>query len=483
MKRFLLSCTFFLFCGITFAQSGTRIMRAYVDNKQFFAPSVGNYVEFNFQFVGTSLNYKGVEGGLIGDILVETSVRNEDSIISSLAYRLSSPLMRDSIVEDFYDVQRYRLEPGEYQFNIKLTDLNSKNDPMSAVMPLKVEDLSDALSISDIGVAEMATQGDPNSVFYKSGYNIIPRLSSFYPQELSAIPVYFEVYNSELLGDSTFMLEQSLINGMTGESLEQFMQVNTYNVDDVVPVFQKINLENVPTGTYVLSYSILNSSGIPLATQQYDFERTNEIQTNLLAEDVMLDPSFQESIPEDSVLYYLEALIPISTNSEVRSLVETLKMRDNEEARKHLQQFWQVTAEFNPYEEWLAYKAQVKLVERLYGNNFQEGFETDRGRVYLQYGAPTNIISREVSPNEYPYEIWQYNKIGRFSNKRFIFYNPDLVNKSYRLLHSDMIGELKNDSWPQELTKRNTRLGGVDDPNAHVIDQWGQNAQDDFRQY
>ena len=24
-------------------------MRAYVDNKQFFAPSVGNYVEFNFQ--------------------------------------------------------------------------------------------------------------------------------------------------------------------------------------------------------------------------------------------------------------------------------------------------------------------------------------------------------------------------------------------------------------------------------------------------
>jgi hypothetical protein len=84
---------------------------------------------------------------------------------------------------------------------------------------------------------------------------------------------------------------------------------------------------------------------------------------------------------------------------------------------------------------------------------------------------------------EYPYEIWIYDKIGRFSNRRFIFYNPNLVNNAYTLLHSDMIGELKNDAWPQELSKRNTRLGGVDNPNAHVIDKWGQNAQDDFRQY
>ena len=483
MKRFLICCTFLSIGALSFGQTGKRVMRAYVDNKQFFAPTVGNYVEFNFQFVGPSLNYKGMEGGLIGDILVETSVRNEDSIVSAQAYRLSSPLMHDSVVEDFYDVQRYRLDPGEYQFNIKLTDLNSQNDPMTAVMPLKVEDLGDAISISDIGVAEIATKGDPNSVFYKSGYNIIPRLSSYYPQELTAMPIYMEVYNSQLMGDSTFQLEQSLINGLTGELLGEFVKVNTYRAEEVVPVFQKINLENIPTGTYVLSYSILNSEGRKLATQQYDFERTNEVQTNVLAEEVMIDPKFQESIPEDSVLYFLESLIPISTNSEVRGIVETLKSKDPEEARKHIQQFWQVTAKFNAYEEWLAYKAQVILVERLYGNNFQEGFETDRGRVYLQYGAPTNIVSREVSAMEYPYEIWQYNKIGRFSNKRFIFYNPDLVNNSYRLLHSDMIGELKNDSWPQELSKRNTRLGGVDNPNAHVIDKWGQNAQDDFRQY
>lgn len=79
----------------------------------------------------------------------------------------------------------------------------------------------------------------------------------------------------------------------------------------------------------------------------------------------------------------------------------------------------------------------------LYGNNFQDGFETDRGRVYLKYGAPSTHVVRENSPSEYPYEIWTYNKIGKYSNKRFVFYNPDLTNGAYRLLHSDVLGELK----------------------------------------
>ena len=131
----------------------------------------------------------------------------------------------------------------------------------------------------------------------------------------------------------------------------------------------------------------------------------------------------------------------------------------------------------------MKYKAQVLFVENIYANNFQEGFETDRGRVYLKYGAPTNIIVKETSPSEYPYEIWQYNKIEKYSNKRFVFYNPDLVNRAFRLLHSDMIGELKNPSWRQTLSKRNSNNGTIDNPNQYLQDHFGGNSNDLFRQY
>lgn len=468
-----------IFSG-AFAQ---KQLRAYVDNKQFFAPGVGNYVEFNFQFVGYSFNYVAVDGGLIADVLVETSIFDGDSVLASNAYRLNSPIMRDSIIEDFYDVQRFGLKPGNYIFNIRLTDLNSSSDPLSAEMPLRVEEMGDAVSISDIEIAEIATTGDPESIFYKSGYNIIPRLSTFYPEQLDALPIYLEVYNSGLLGDTSFRLKQTITNAQTGEKLPDFEMITEYSANDVVPVFRKIQLNKITTGTYVVQYTILSKNDAPLATQQYEFERSNDQAVDLFAGEIIIDPEFQKSIPNDSVGYYLESLIPISRAVEVKSIIELLKGNDGNAVRKYIQQYWVITAGDNAYHEWLAYKTQVQLVEKLYSNNFQEGFETDRGRVYLQYGSPTNIISREVSDMEYPYEIWQYNKIGTFSNKRFIFYNPDLVNNAYRLLHSDMIGELKNNAWPQELSKRNTRSGGIDDPNSHVIDKWGQNSLDDYNQY
>ena len=232
-----------------------------------------------------------------------------------------------------------------------------------------------------------------------------------------------------------------------------------------------------------MTFKLLFRNMLELAEESYEFERSNDDVYDLYASDVVLDPAFQNSITNDSVGFYLESLIPISSATGVKNIIAVGKSKNGHEARKHIQLFWMATDPDNTYESWMKYKNQVQLVERVYANNFQEGFETDRGRVYLQYGPPTNIITRENSTNEYPFEIWVYNEIGKFSNKRFIFYNPDLVNNAYRLLHSDMIGELKNQGWQHELSKRNTNGGNVDDPNVNVQDQYGGNANEYYQQY
>ena len=64
------------------------------------------------------------------------------------------------------------------------------------------------------------------------------------------------------------------------------------------------------------------------------------------------------------------------------------------------------------------------------------------------------------------------------SNRKFIFYNPDLINNQYRLLHSDMVGELKNPRWSYELSKRNTQNGNVDNPDEYNINSWGNNSRE-----
>ena len=93
---------FFLLSFHTFGQ-----LKAYLDTKQFYNPQIGNYVEIYMQFVSSSLKYEWKETGLQGKIAIRLNVSQKDSIYFSDLYLLESPIMKDSIVEDFYDVVRF----------------------------------------------------------------------------------------------------------------------------------------------------------------------------------------------------------------------------------------------------------------------------------------------------------------------------------------------------------------------------------------
>lgn len=482
MRTFLLNVILIVGVGFTL-NAQNRDLKAYLDSKQFFAPDFGNYIEFHLQFVGTSINYIGQDNGLVGELAIFIDISKNNTPVFSDAYRLSTPFMKDSIVEDFYDVRRIALDPGNYQLYLKIQDINSKNKPLTASTSFMIEEMGDAISISDIEVAEIIRRGAPESDFFKSGYEIVPRLSTFYPEELNTLPVYFEVYNSPLTGDSVFGVKQTIINLETGKELEDLTVYSQHQAGPVVPILRSVPIDKITSGKYRLSFTFISRSMTELAVQSYDFERSYEPEVDFSTADIVLDPAFQESIPEDSLGFYLTSLIPISNTRDVRKIIELSKSKNGEDARKFIQLYWIYTSPDKPYEGWIKYKRQVLYVEKLYRTNFQNGFETDRGRVYLQYGAPSDAVVRENSPNEYPYEMWIYNKIGNFSNRRFIFYNPDLVNNTYRLLHSDMLGELKNNAWPRELVKRSTTYGDVDNPNREVEEHFGGNSNSIYRQY
>lgn len=459
-------------------------LKAYLDTKQFYDPQLGNYIEIYMQFVSSSLKYEGKETGLQGKIAIRLNVSQKDSTYFSDLYLLESPLMKDSIVEDFYDVVRFAILPGPYKLKVELSDvLNDKSKAVMAESELVVKDLSQDVTLSDLEIAEFAKKSDLSNNFTKSGFYILPRLTNYYPSELSKIPVYFEVYNSHKLSDSIFILKQTIKNVETSTELFDYEYYSKHVKSTVVPIIRGVDIANLPSGKYELIYTILDRTKNELFAQSYTFERTNMLDQNLNMENLVLDPAFQNSITDDSLDFYLESLIPISKQNEILNIISSLKTKNKEIARKHIQAFWVKTNATNPYESWISYKQQVLFVQKLYSNNFQDGYETDRGRVYLKYGAPTNVIQKETSPSEYPYEIWQYNKIERFSNRRFIFYNPDLVNNTYRLLHSDMLGEIKNQGWQAALSKRNTVNGSVDNPNMYNQDHFGGNSNDLFRQY
>lgn len=458
-----------------------RKIKAYLDTKQFYNPEIGNYIEIYTKFVGHSLNYVGENNGLIGEVGISLSIKKDTVTVASDAFRLKSPFMKDSIVEDFYNLNRFSLQPGDYTFSIELFDINSQQESIKSESVIIIEDLSQSVSFSDIQIGEYIAPSKEQTMFSKSGYEVYPRLSTYYPSELNTLPIYLELYNTTLIQDSTFGVKQSIINSKTGDEVAKFTSFEKYQSATIIPILKSIDISELYSGKYILRFDIIDKNLNTITSQDYEFERTNVQNIDLMNDKIIQDPAFQASITDDSLGFYLESLIPISGPAETKNIIRLSKEKDAKKTREYIQKYWMVTAPNNMYEAWIKYKTQVILVEKEYSNNFQEGFETDRGRVYLQYGPPSAITKSEFKPSEYPYEIWRYTNIGTFSNKRFVFYNPDLVNNAYRLLHSDMLGELKNPAWPQAINSRNT-MRGVDDPNQNIRDSHGRSVLDDFEQ-
>ena len=474
---------FFSFLLLSFGSfSQKNKLKAYLDTKQFYATELGNYIEIYLQFVGSSVKFEAVNNGIQAKIALNFSILEKENSIRKDSYVLTSPLAIDSVQDDFYEVKRFALPPGNYTLKIELIDVLN-DSRISAEKEITIVDFASKPTISEIEIAEYAFKSDVASSFQKAGIHIVPLISNFFSTEITRIPLYFEVYNSQVTNDSLVGILCKIIDTENEKELEDLTLLWRVAIGPIIPVFKMIDIEKVPTGSFRIELGLINRKMELLTTSTYSFERSNEIQAEFDSEKMVLDPAFQASITEDSVFFFLASLIPIARPAEIKNIISTLKSKNLEKSRKHIQAFWRESAPTNSYEAWIRYKIQVVFVEVLYGNNFQDGFETDRGRVYLKYGAPSTHVVRENSPSEYPYEIWTYNKIGKYSNKRFIFYNPDLTNGAYRLLHSDVLGELKNAAWSQILSQRNTNNGDIDDPNKFNQKSWGANSGDLFRQY
>jgi hypothetical protein len=61
-----------------------------------------------------------------------------------------------------------------------------------------------------------------------------------------------------------------------------------------------------------------------------------------------------------------------------------------------------------------------------------------------------------------------------------VFYNTDLTDNSFRLLHSDMVGEQQNYKWQQMLTKRTQ--GAMDVDSQQGTDHYGGNSNYYYKQ-
>ena len=232
-----------------------------------------------------------------------------------------------------------------------------------------------------------------------------------------------------------------------------FSNFKRIEASTVTPIIGFLPINELPSGFYDLNFTVVNKNSDTIYQDISYFERRSNIPKKSVIdmENLTIDNAFASSYDSDSIKYFIQSLMPISPRYEYESIRKMLKTDDTTMMEKYFYAFWVTTAPEGPTKAWLDYKGKVYLAEQSFGTQIKYGFETDRGRIFLQYGPPNDIIDRPSEMGTLPYQIWRYYRIGQRSNVKFIFYNPDLVTNDYPLLHSDFQGEIQNYRWQSIL--------------------------------
>ncbi|RPH96089.1 GWxTD domain-containing protein [candidate division KSB1 bacterium] len=105
----------------------------------------------------------------------------------------------------------------------------------------------------------------------------------------------------------------------------------------------------------------------------------------------------------------------IATGEENRAL----RQADPRDRERVFKEFWKKrdpSPDTDENELMEEYFRRVEYANEKFATH-REGWDTDRGRIYLVYGEPTDIERHPFEPDSRPYEIWYYTQIAR----RFVF--------------------------------------------------------------
>ncbi|MEX1188139.1 MAG: GWxTD domain-containing protein, partial [Bacteroidia bacterium] len=444
------------------------------------------YVETYLLVRGSSVKFhKNGNGKYQGKVEVTLTASLNESIKYADKYILLSQEADDSINVgfNFIDQQRISLLPGNYDLDLQVRDVNGSVQGVQATSELEIQIPADSVSLSSIQLVESYTKTIKPGPLSKGGYDLIPHISEFFGSDENKLIFYNESYNSlaKLGVGEKYLIKFHIEELNSSRTIAQFTGFEKANAA-VVNVFMKeIDISELPNGAYRLVIEARDRENNLLATKSQEFIRANPgLAVNLDNIDLLaLEGTFTQGYKNpDSLAEHIKALRPIASEREKQYATNVLKDADFQLMKQYFLSFWLNRAPSNPQESWERYRTEVVKVQSEFSSSIKRGYNTDRGRVYLQYGPPDNRTISPYEPSAYPYEIWQYYKINNQSNRRFVFYNPDLVTNDYALIHSDALGEIMNDQWQFLILKRDTQTNDIDQD--RVKSHFGSQIQQNF---
>jgi GWxTD domain-containing protein len=429
------------------------------DYAQFSYDTTSNFVEFYYSFNQGSMKPEmhdtssNVEGIL--KIFIQDSSKGDTVVYNQ--WLMKHDVADTSVIENqaLVGTLGFILPAGKLICEITGIDLHDKQNSRTITEHITVVPLINSnMSISDIQLASKMIQGSENtsSIFYKNTYEVVPIPNLVFSKTQPTLFFYTELYNlqSDNIKSPVLKLNEVIYNSR-GRILKQKSKSISRDINSRVEVGALV-LANYPTDTYTIALALIDSLGNQASTSSKRFFVYNP--------DVQVVDTF-----ETSTTASISSMFGAMSEEEIEDIYQKSKylaspleiekferLNNLEGQRTFMDEFWK-NRDTNPStpenEFFQEYLQRIETANQRYGALGKTGWKTDRGRIYLLYGEPSEI---ERFPNQLetkPYEIWHYNEI---EGGVYFDFGDVTGFSNYELLNSTKRGELRDDNWMRRIS-------------------------------
>jgi GWxTD domain-containing protein len=451
------------------------------------------YLETYLTISGSSVKFLPVSGGYQANVNVSWKIWKGKDMVTESKYNLMSPVATDTIqLPSFIDNHRFPIENGKYELELTITDNANPLQKSAYSEKINVSFFRDKkVYNSDIQILESFAKSTTQSTLTKNGYDLIPYNVNYFPKNQKALKFYLETYNLDtVVGKGTkFVYSYYVENSENSQKQIGLSGFQKQMANRINPLLAQFDISQLPTGNYNLVIETRDSLSKVQSQKKWFFQRQSDVRAPLEVTNSIyktVEEFFNSVQTTDSLKQFVECLWPVSSFKDREWQALQIKKKDPNLMRSYLVDYWKTQAAdtADALQLWYTYYKQVIETNALLKCGKQKGYYTDRGRVYLQYGKPDQRNQVNSEPETYPYEIWQYYRIYDkvtkrfFTNKKFVFANFAIADDCYKLIHSDVRGEVYDERWKLRLVSRSQLNNNLDatKPNSY----YGNNIDENF---
>jgi GWxTD domain-containing protein len=352
------------------------------------------------------------------------------------------------------------VRPGTYSARLNVIDVVSKREGEWFYEHVNVEPpVKDRLSmggkclaynIAYVGDAAASVRGVP-----KNGYDVLCNPTSVFSTSDTVAFLYGEIYNLKFghNSGSEFLVNTVALDD-SGRVFRQLGSRTHQKAGKSAVLAESFSIREWSPGSYVVQITVADRESGQEISQDYPLSIVTPAPLQLAASaDLAVNNDPCASLDLETQKHLIDYLLSPQERSMMNSLLPEGQM-------KYIERYWQ---ERDPDVTTAILENRQTMYERyLFANNTfsieegrVDGWSTDRGRVLMIYGHPDKLEDYVHPSQDYPCQLWWYYSIK--DGAVFVFRDTRGFG-DYKLVHSNLPGELFNSDWDAALKAGPLRL-------------------------